>query len=421
MNTFIAAAMHNIQKDKTLSPDLLANYRDSYLTGLLPFDYRNSTRSYIQLDDSSAIYSYDGLGVKEGSMSIVTGGTGAGKTTFLIQTMDKILKKFPKSSCLYFDPEGGADENKISTLARVPYLRGQIKVMSGGITNGVFFKMAQNHCDQKIQLIGNPEYMYDTGYVDVFGKPIKKLIPTIIILDSLPAMISEEVLDGKDLPTQTFAMKQAADNAKIFRIFNQRAVQANVIFFIVNWCEDKIDMNPFSPKKDILTTLTGKQIYIPGGNAVKYLSSNIIYLDHKKSIDGVKDAYHVTSRIVEFNLLKTRSNAPKSAVTMLFNTESVGYFDLFGTLLYHFIENGVAKKDGNSYKLPNYPYVKFSKDIHKFKEILKDDLGFRIALSKLAKEYYGSMTADSAKNGIMGDGDIDVMGKNILDRFNIEI
>ena len=50
----------------------------------------------------------------------------------------------------------------------------------------------------KLKLNNRKQFEYDTGLKDMFGKPLKRLIPTVVILDSLAVMRSEDGSFGAD-------------------------------------------------------------------------------------------------------------------------------------------------------------------------------------------------------------------------------
>ena len=122
------------------------------------------------------------------------------KTTFAIQAATSIVSRFPNSAIMHEDLEGGTSLPRIQSLSGWGSRRmnNQYIIRNQGIDSESFFLRVDSFCKRKVELAEQypQELKYFTGIIDQFGKPVYKLIPSFIIMDSLallaPAGMTEE-------------------------------------------------------------------------------------------------------------------------------------------------------------------------------------------------------------------------------------
>ena len=86
----------------------------AYPTGFLSFDFLNGTVIHVKSEDMD--FTYNSVGIIDGSMVTVIGRSGCGKTTFILQSSAEIIRKFD-TACIYHDDiEGGIVQSRKEQL-----------------------------------------------------------------------------------------------------------------------------------------------------------------------------------------------------------------------------------------------------------------------------------------------------------------
>lgn len=191
------------EKAKKMKNSSLASrmtYPIGYPTTFLPLDFMNGVRVNLENIDDDTGYTYDSLGMGEGSIVMLVGKPGSAKTTFAIQAATSIVSRFPNSAIMHEDLEGGTSLPRIQTISgwNSRMMNSQYIIRNEGIDAESFFLRMDSFCKKKIDLAEQyPDQLkYFTGLLDIHGKPVYKLIPSVVILDSLallaPAGLTED-------------------------------------------------------------------------------------------------------------------------------------------------------------------------------------------------------------------------------------
>ena len=187
-------------KDPSLSKE--SGYPISYLSSFLPLDYKNGSHIVMDCFDGNN-YSYDSLGIEEGSMVMVIGKTGSAKTTLVVQTAASIVQRFKNSCIIHEDIESGISIPRIKNITgwSSQMINSKYALRNAGISSETFFLRASTHCDQKMKMAMEfpQEMTYFTGTFDVQGNPVYKIIPSVIILDSLPLLNPSGQLEDSEV------------------------------------------------------------------------------------------------------------------------------------------------------------------------------------------------------------------------------
>ena len=102
-------------KDPRMSKESEPDY--AYPTGFLTFDFMNGTVVHVKKDDMQ--FTYNSIGIVDGSMVTVIGRSSSGKTTWCVQTAGNIIRPF-KSSCVWMDSvEGGIVDVRAQLLLKL--------------------------------------------------------------------------------------------------------------------------------------------------------------------------------------------------------------------------------------------------------------------------------------------------------------
>ena len=156
----------------------------SYPTGFLNFDFVNGTVVHVKTD--SLDVRYYSVGIQDGSMVMIIGRSGCGKTTWAMQTAANIVRRFATSAIFHDDIEGGITDTRKETLTKFygEELKAKYISRGTGITAENFYERVKMIHDEKIE--NRSDYEYDTGLFDTSGNRIFKLEPIF--------------LEGKDRP-----------------------------------------------------------------------------------------------------------------------------------------------------------------------------------------------------------------------------
>lgn len=339
----------------------------AYPTGYLAFDFLNGSMIHVESkDDEKLNFRYFSVGITDGSMIMLIGRSGCGKTTLMLQMSSNIIRRY-KSSCLYFDSvEGGVKEDRALKLMHFTRDEYKAKVIprNQGVTIENVYERLKIIFDLKIN--NREDYMYDTGLYDSFGERIYKYEPTIYALDSIALLVPDGLTKEEKLSGQMSTTSSAKMIAQIFRRMTPMLKTVNIIFFSINHIMDEVS---FTPKKPDLAFLkVGERL--PGGKTPTYTQSTILRLDDKSKLTEDKE-FGVYGSVVEVTLAKSRSNGNGHTCRLVFD-ENVG-FDQYLSLFVLLKENNLVQGGGRSYHIKDSE-IKFSQKEFKNKLIENEEL-----------------------------------------------
>lgn len=272
-------------------------------TGFLNFDFMNgSVVHVIDPETTQEVTSYNSIGIKDGSLNIFIGRSQSGKTTIALQMAGNIVRPY-KTSCIFFESveDGITDERKFQLLKMNPMeAELKFKQRNTGVTAENFFERVKIIHDEKNE--HREDYLYDTGCVNVLGKKIYKLEPTVVILDSLAMLTPEKYVDADELSGQMGATAAAKTNTQIFKKVIPLLTNVNMIMFVINHINDDVSLMPKKPQLPFLKL--GEAL--PGGKTVNYLATTIIRVDDVKKLKA-EEGYKIDGAVIELSLVKARS------------------------------------------------------------------------------------------------------------------
>ena len=367
-------------KDPSLAQEL--TFPVSYPTSILPLDFMNGVRSTVTELNRDISYTYDSIGLEEGSIVMLVGKPGCGKTSLAIQAATSIAKRFNESIILHEDAEGGTSLTRIQTLSgwSTRQLVSQYSPRGAGITSDSFFERVNKFCEQKIELAQKypDELYYFTGIIDYNGKPVYKLVPSFVILDSL-AMLSPVGMTLEEKIAGNMSAAQVAKiNKQVFVRLAQPLKKANVIMLIVNHLNQNISINPFAGKSAQTNYLSAEET-IPGGTTPLYLSNNVFKLTPSVKLVAEKD-FGINGFMIKNKMIKSRTNRAGQEITMVYD-QTYGFDRLF-TCYQMLKENGLVHGSGAWFYLEGLPNIKFQQKA--FKSKLEDNLIMRQCFRELS-------------------------------------
>lgn len=340
----------------------------AYPTGFLGFDAMNGTVIHVKTDTMD--FKYNSMGIVDGSIVMVIGRSGCGKTTFSIQSAAEIIKSFPTGAIYHDNIEGGIIQSRLESLTGLSKkdLNEVYLARNSGVTcENVYERIKMIH---DLKMGSRVEYEYDTGLLDEDGEPIFKLEPTVYLLDSLAMLTPDKYTDEDELSGQMSTTAAAKANAQLFRRITPMLKAANIIFFVINHITEKVEINMFAKKKAQLSFLKQDES-LPGGRTPVYLSNLLIRLDDNAKLKE-SEGFGIKGSIVELTLLKSRSSAAGNSVNLIFDFDHG--FDRDLSMFQLLKEKGYVQGAGAYLYFKDHQEVKFAQKNFKDKLYENEEL-----------------------------------------------
>ncbi len=340
-----------------------------YPTGYLGLDFLNGYILPIRNDATGEMKEYVQLGILDGSINGIISGSGLGKSTLAIQMACNIIRRFESSTLFIEAAEVGVILTRLFKLSGFSsYEEYQKKVVvrdTGITTNSIEERLRFIH---KLKMDNRDELLYDTGVIDETGKPIYKLEPTIMIIDSIKMLMPDKL---QDEATNMSGAQTAKANSDLLTRMIPICREANIIIFAINHITTDVNTG-ITPKKPALAYLKMGE-NLPGGKALGYLQNNIFRLDQKVKLNIDKGGYEIDGGIVEISIVKSRSNKSGKSINLVFDM-AVGY-DPDLSMLETLKSNNLLEGAGAHIRLPGYPkafaYKHFKTKLYEDPEMMK--------------------------------------------------
>lgn len=366
----------------------------AYSTGFLPLDYMNGQRVTVYNDDGEVTEEYDSVGFL-GSLIMPIADSGLGKTTLTEQIAVNIASQFDDSFVIHEDAEQASHLNRVKNITGMDtmWIKNHYAIYQDTHIESVIDRFMDH---AKMKLNNRKMWEYDTGLKDIYGNKITKLKPTVVIIDSVAMLRSEDVSfseDGKNKDEMDAALNNMAGarNAKMIGEYMKQILpycrKANILVFIINHITRKIQTGFISAPRDLVGL--GENESISGGRSILYLPNNTLRLKNKGMLKPDKD-YHINGLIIDASFLKSRTNASNVSCELIFDKKN-GFSPAL-TLLHYAINRNIVVKKGNKYIIPGHDDLPFAK--YTFCEtaarnpIILNTL-YDLCLPKLQEEYLG--------------------------------
>lgn len=344
-------------------------YDVAYPTGFLSFDFLNGTTIHVKSDNMD--FTYNSIGIVDGSMVTVIGRSGCGKTTFIMQSAAEIIRPHKSSAIFHDDIEGGIVNSRKQRLMKFSHadMKDRYIARNSGVTAENFYARIKMIHDMKLE--DRASYEYDTGLFTEEGERIFKLEPTIYILDSIAMLMPEKITEEEELSGQMSATAAAKTNSAIFKRIIPMLKAANIILFVVNHITEKVEINMFAKTKAQIAGLKPGET-LGGGRVANYLTNLLVRLDDNSTLKPT-EGFYINGSIVEISLVKSRTSARGRSVNLVFNHEEG--FDKELSLFYMLKDQGLVTVTGTSMTFMGEDKVKCAQK--ELKSKLKNDEDFR--------------------------------------------
>lgn len=313
MSLLVQNFRKTVAKSKDVRIKSEAEFGVGYPTGYLVFDFMNGTKVEVTRADGTQ-FTYNSIGVVDGTMISCVGRSGCGKTTFVMQASGNIIRPFPNSAIFHEDIEGGITDMRKRQLLRMTGedFKSRYICRNTGITTENFYERVKMIRDLKLE--NRADYEYDTGLFDPDGNRVFKLQPTVIILDSLAMLMPENLVEKDELAGGMAATSTAKLNTQLVKSVIPMLKVANIIFFIINHLLPDPSLVP--KKAQVAWMKQGERC--PGGETAIYLSNNILRFDDNSKLNS-EDTFGIDGIYVDILLVKSRTNNAGKSVKMVFD------------------------------------------------------------------------------------------------------
>lgn len=360
--------MAQFDRDRSKYQKLKNMPRAYYETGIPAFD------AYIGNDipdenDPSILHINRGL--RDGVHFTIGGKTHLGKSVFAMNVAGKIVRPFIQkglpSWIEYFTPEEGLEEVWMQTCAGLgadAVAKGFIKVTHRGnkdtSTEGLLSLVSNIH---KMKMASPETFLYDT--TDERGNPIKKNVPTVLIVDSWTNLVPEELLSATDF-SPTFYLRKNGVNGVAMNKLRVLQLEANIMFFAIVHVGTKNEIGNSHASRDyaaLAATMSvsgGKQFHFE--TEVGIVLQKFLLKDKAKVEDALKIKIDGTTKAIEAVIYKSRFGQHDASTTFaLVYDKSVGFDSLKSLLLDAYHYRNIFKNAGSYHYLVSNPEVKFYK------------------------------------------------------------
>jgi energy-coupling factor transporter ATP-binding protein EcfA2 len=366
MSLLVSDFRKTVSKSKDSRIKSEAEFGVGYPTGYLVFDFMNGAKVEVIKPDG-ATFTYNSIGVVDGTMISCVGRSGCGKTTFVMQSSGNIIRPFENSAIFHEDIEGGISDMRKRHLLRMTgeQFKSRYICRNTGITTENFFERIKMIHDLKLE--NRAEYEYDTGLYDSDGNRIFKLQPTVVILDSLAMLMPEDLANKEELSGNMAAVSIARLNTQLIKTIIPMLKIANIIFFVIN----HILPDPSLTPKKAQTAWLKQGERVSGGETAIYLANNFLRFDDNSKLKS-EDTFGIDGIYVDILLVKSRTNNAGKSVKMVF--DYANGFDPELSLFMLLKDQGRINGAGAYLYIGDRDDIKFSQK--KFKSKLKEDPEF---------------------------------------------
>jgi KaiC/GvpD/RAD55 family RecA-like ATPase len=343
----------------------------SYPTGFTNLDYRNGYMVQVRDIHDQLVQEYPSTGLVGGSFITIVGKSGTAKTTAAVQWASNIVRPFDAGFVQHFDLEQALTYTRIRNINGMTTQQLEDKYVlkqESTYIEDVFEAVADVAREKKEHF---DDYSYDTGLKNEFNQSIRALQPTVMILDSIPTVASND--KKLEMEGGTYANRVAKALAQFYKRLTPIIKEANIIFIAINHINQKIEINPMMKTQPQLIYMKMDES-MPGGNAPIYYAHNLFKFVTSGKLKAEDDGFDGFN--VRCELMKSRTNKAGQFANLVYN-QDLG-FDPVMTQ-YGFANDAGVVDGRNPYRyFSNFKDVKF--DSRKFRREFLDNEALRYAM-----------------------------------------
>ena len=381
------------------------SYYDCYSTGFLPIDYLNAFRvNYMREDGQPDTKLMTGL--MGGKFITIIGYSGTGKTTLADQIGWSICNSVPanadeetvrkfKENTMFIH----VDVEHTATMSRIKELTG---ASQWDVDNRIILDNDNTYIEDVMAMIDQicqakesnvDEYTYPVdGRPFGMSKPVKVYVPTVFLIDSLPAFTSKNA-DTSVLEGDMSANREVKQISQFYTKCLGRMQKYNITIIAINHIKSKIQINPYEPDKPQLMLIKNGES-LPRGQAPIYYAAYLFRISAsgaKANFKNTEDDGYLGFKSY-FQVTKTKTAFIGGNVPIIFNGQ-IGY-DPITSLLALAMEYDMTSGNKNKMTIKGaeaYPFAR--KD---FRMRFIEDEMFRLAIVNAIQPILDSFVGTTA-------------------------
>jgi len=372
-------AMQKLDKKGILNQNIASI---GYPTKLLPLDFRNGYQVNVCDKSGKIVKRWANIGLFGGSFITIAGKPGVAKTAFAIYSGSQIIRPYPEAEIYHFDLEGSSNLSRMMTLSRFNYEEMETKyhyLNDYHYIEDIFqliCAMAEEKCKNK------DKYLFKSHRYDEFGREFVQLVPTVIVIDSIPMLVTKDLEGSDEIASMTYAGRRARVLSEFYRRLRPVVQRANIMVMGINHINAKIDINPMAKSQAQIMYLKQDES-TPGGNAPLYLAQTFLKFVQCGKYDEEKDGFNGFK--VRCELIKSKTNRGGSSCELVYDMRKG--FDPYRTLLLHMREYNLLEGRNPYTYFAGHPEFKF--DTRKFSDMCEEDpIVFKMAMDVAGPSLY---------------------------------
>jgi len=284
-----------------------------FRTDFQVLDYLNGQTTYAKNGELNF-----NIGIDAGKPIMIVGKPGSGKTTFAIQLIHSIMKKYNESTMYYLDYEQSATETRVKNITGMSddYYKEHVIMKKVGIYTETLLRLVKQVAKfkkdhEKELLVPNLE-----GALNEDGTIRKIMPPTFILVDSIASMKTADYQEGEELNSLTVHGRQAIINKDVINRCLQPCMESNIILVMINHVTTNMSMGVTPPEAQ--TRFLKNTESISGGVALLYLANLLLKIEAKEKLEE-KDKYGIKGFISNVTVVKSRNTDAGKSATFVFN------------------------------------------------------------------------------------------------------
>ena len=354
-NLLVQALMNNGSKNNIFDADISAY---SYKTGSPVMDYAIGYRVNVYDEDDTVKDSYISLGIAAGSQVCVIGKPSTGKTTWAVGVAAAITRGIDNAFTIHYDLEQCQSYTRIQQITgfKMSEIRDEkkYKLEQGFFSIGDIKSAIMQIYMEKTS---NPKaYRYHTGKLNEFGEEIVLYVPTVIVIDSIPNLMTDINLNEKkdrakveEVSSQTDRMRVTGEISRFYSEIIPFQKEANIIVISINQIKAKSQIGVVPEPSEML--YLGQNEAMPGGKAPQFLANLFLKFVAIGSEKYTQEEDGFEGFGAKVWIIKSRTNSNGKTVHMIY--DKFRGFDSLRTSFQFAKEQGLVSGNRNAYYFQN--------------------------------------------------------------------
>jgi RecA/RadA recombinase len=294
-------------------------------------------------------------GLPYGKIFTIVGKSGTGKTTLAVQSAWNMIAPFENGGIIHLDYERSSKTPRIQKILGITEEEMNARYMHINDDN----LYTETLYEQVRQIANIKRANRDALLVDYEspeGPTVRILPPTIILIDSIAAMVPKNITEEEELSGSMSASAIAKTNNGVFKRIMGDLIGANITVICINHLTTKISINPMQKVVADVNYLKADES-MPGGSASIYLCDTLLKLVTKGKLDPEKE-FGIRGFYAEGMFIKSRSAAAGRPFTLVYD-QNYGFSNVY-TNYVMLKEQKLVGGAGQGFYLDGLPNIKFS-------------------------------------------------------------